>query len=265
MSFRYEQNYRAVAFRMPDIQSLNELTSLFLSHSIERAELDISPTKGFEVEHYYYYSPQIFSSKLEAISENQKKIRGVINYRYNLYFFATKVKHVKVYFIAVPFLAMALELYPFIEKKISGRDAKYQCVNLSAFLNAVAENRHMQGSLTIKKIKYKIGGDGLADNFIVNGIDIPHSITIKTIDTSLMARGLLHSPEQIRASLTQKSLKLVLEVDRATHYKFWVGKGANNLVGVASIMNYFIEEQLIIESTMFPPLRPLREEEKERE
>lgn len=258
--FRDEQNYRAVAFCLQDVKSAEQLIEYFPKHIIEPADSILRDGKGFEVFHCYYYSPKIFTG-LEIPEDYQKKIRGVGHYRYNIYFLSTKTKHKRIFFVAVPFLRMALEVYPIVRDKNAGRSTRYQMIDLPELVNAVTEDRHMDGALTITRIKYKIDGDSLVDNCVLRGKDIPHSKTLKLMSEPLRNEGgVTLDPEQVRLTLSQPSLKLVLEVDKSSHFKFWLGKKAYNLPGLSAIMSFLQQERLILESASFPPMRSLKDE-----
>jgi hypothetical protein len=262
--FRDQQNYRAVAFRAPHIEELGDLTCFFPPRTVTKAEQTVPSSRGFEVMHCYYWSPDQFT-RAEIPSEFQKRVSGVRYYRYNMYFFQTSSPKGKVFFVALPFLRMALDVYPRIKDAARGTGIRYQTVDLEALLKAVKQNRHLDGAITITRARFKVAGDELTDTLLVSGQDVPHSGVVRTVFPAMDKLSIAAKAERLRLSVAGTSLRFNLELDDAGHYKFWLAKNAYNLPAMAVVMPYLHKEGLVAETTSFPYMRSLREEEEEQD
>jgi len=192
--------------------------------------------------------------------ECRKRIRGKVCYRYNMYLLHIDPRGLSIFFLAVPYLRMALEVYPYVKAQGRGRQFAYQAVDLALLVAAVAENRNRGGSLEIRGVRFKVGGDDRADSLSLRGLNVPSSAVVKAIRDPLRRKGITLTPESARVSLSIPGRGLLLELDSAGHYKFWVSRNASNLVSVTDAMVYFDGESLLSQSLSFPLMRFLQDE-----
>lgn len=262
--FRYENYFRTVAFVAPKLRELRDLMSFFPVGTVTPAEQPTSAAEGFDVMHCFYYSPTLYTPKVmvkpKKPEEYQKRIRGKTYYRYNMYFLSSTYKKNTVFFIAVPLLRMALDIYPIIREAGRGTGIRFQLVELARLLNTIQEDKHMEGALSIKRARLTIRGDELTDSLVISGQDVPHSSMMRKVLPYMTEVGIATAPERLRLSYLGGSYRFTLDIDNVGHYRFWVGKTTNNLPALANIMSYLYENKLVIESASFPFMRLLMEE-----
>lgn len=263
--FRDKRSFRSIAFRASEIDALDDLLAFLPPSSTKKADQFLSPgTDGLQILHCFYYSTQLFTSR-PPTDEYQERRRGKMHFRYNMYLVSITTKATPTYFLAVPFLPMALEIYPHLRDRMRGHGTRYQAFNLPGVITAVQSDKNMSGALSITRIKYQVDGDSLLDSIVFRGKEVSHSPIHKNAARWIRTRGPQLRAEQVRLTLDTEETHFTIEMDKFGHCKFWLSKDAANISGLFDTVSYLDQQRLVTESASFPYMRSLRDEEQDYE
>ncbi len=258
--FRDQQDYRAVAFRSKSVDAIDDLFQFLPRETLKAVDAVPSESNRFKGLHCYYYSSHIYSrsfSNSELEPMYTKRIRGHTYYRYNLYLINVNRRQKNIFLIAVPFLGMATEIYSRIIHAARGHSFKYQIPLLDTILTSISKGRHLQGSLSIKRISYGVRGDSNIDSLSLKGEDVIHSVTSKSIASTSAKHGIEIPPESLRLCYLEGTHRMTIDLDKYGHYRFRIASKAHNVPSLEPIINYLLQEGCLDEKNTFPPLRSL--------
>jgi hypothetical protein len=264
--FRDLRSFRTIAFRAPDIPDLKALVQIFPPNKIQVADLpfDQNNSSKIDILHCYYLADREYSSK--PIPQNKKvKIKQHSLYKYNMYFISIPIDHSYIYFVAVPFLPMAIDVYPILREGMRGRGVHYKRFKLPELLSMVRTDRNLDGAIKITRVRCKVDGDNLLDTIVFKGKEVTHSSTFRNAVDYISEEGPTLSPERICLTYTEKCNRFTFEADHSGHCKFWLAKNAANLPCLSDIIKFLSQEHLLSESASFPFMPALRNEEDDSE
>lgn len=258
--FRDLRSFRSIAFRAPEIPDLKGLLQLFPPDKLEVIEPPfVLDNSGIDVLHCYYLADREYSTK-SIPYQHQVNNGQQLFYRHNIYLISLLIDRIPTYFVAVPFLSMAIDVYPLLREGSRGRGIHYKMFNLPKLVSTVRDNKNLEGKLKITKVRYKVDGDNLLDTIIFKGKEVPHSSTFKGVVDSVHKGGPTLTAEQVRLTYTAKESRFTFEVDQSGHCKFWLAKNAANMPNLLDIASFLSNEKLLDESASFPFMRSLCKE-----
>jgi hypothetical protein len=198
-----------------------------------------------------------------------------------MYIIGAQIRQAWTYFIAVPFLPMALEVYPHFRQGLRGTRPFYFSFKLKEMIAAVqsykrplkkpsvaspvtfgpADKKQISEKFSITRIKCKIDGDELIDTVAFKGKDVPHSTTYKITLKSIRSKGPKLGPEQVRLKHSMGEQQFTIEMYKHGHCKFWLSSNASNISAVLNVAQYLDQHELVKTGATFPYMASLREEE----
>jgi hypothetical protein len=258
--FRDDRVYRAIVFQSNALKDLGVARSFFPKKSLTSAETTITCPWG-KIDHMFYYSKNMFTRNVDILKEVREKKHGVVRYRYNMYFILISGEHSTAVMLAVPFLKMALEIYPILRGAIRGQDFEFLRIRLQAAVEASKRAEGLGAALKIVRAKYKIEGEGKqSDSLELIGTDLARSTVLNVLQKDFS-----------ESTLTAQSVRIALEssitfdTDSFGHYKFRVAKGGSNLQHMPEIFRALQTLKLVAKDYAFPYLKQLSQSDDELE
>jgi hypothetical protein len=258
--FRGGRDFRVIAFSSPQITSSKDVIKYLPYDVISSPEEICLGDIGLSFSHLYYYREDPFNPAHENIESIQVERNGTKCYQYNMYIATIPFENKDaINIIAVPFTSMAIELFTFFNKKISGHNNRYLKVDIEKFINAVKTGNNANGDIKITRLELDIEGDSPTKTAVLGGSDVPNSITFDSIKASLLDMTIRY--RKCKLVYDDKSYKkIVLEADRFGNYTIPLHMNAKNLPCLRSIFSYFYDINGIIEDAILPSMRTLQEE-----
>ena len=177
-----------------------------------------------------------------------------------MYLISVAIPQIPTYFVAVPFLRMALELYPHLRSIASGRSVQYRTYHLDETVKKIRAGQNLEGAVKLSNVRYKIDGDSLLDTLIFRGKNLSPSPTFQKILAAGPAKGTILSPERVRLAYDNDTQHLTIEMDTYGHCKFWLSRRAANISALFDVMMFLHSNGLILESASFPFMKALTAE-----
>jgi hypothetical protein len=248
--FRDRRDFRAIAFTIPNLNSIAGIRELLPKDSISEGKLLKNGSPKFQIEHLYYYSKERYSPSPELDSIKQVW-HGIEQYRYDLYLLGFNGPNSYIAIVAVPLLKMGMELFNQVHEKVIGRGLVYQKVLLEKLLKAVRDGHHLGGYIKITNIQMLIKGDPPANSVLIAGDDALNSKTFELLHSSLS--GIEFNPMSCRIIYDEPGeRKFYLGVDKFGNYSFYVRVGGHNLHWANYLLTYLYGEKLIGETIAKP-------------
>ena len=255
--FRYQREYRAIAFHAASLQSVPDVLGLLPKQSTALQETLENSTDQLEVCHAFYYSRSEFTQGKLLEEAKEKGRRGMA--RYNMYLFRFAWKRQRILFVAVPFSKMATEVFDALHVGTRGMGLKYHAVDLGSLISCLTNG---DGSITNHRLtaaKFDVEGDSAVDRLGMSGDDVVHSRSYKRICEGL--RGITLSPLRCRLVYDDhEGTRFGMQVDLHGNYWFRVRQHAVNLAWSEHLFRFLYGEKLMMASPAFPLHRGVTDE-----
>lgn len=247
--FRDERVFRAILFSSPSLRNLEAARALLPKRAVTTAE-PAAKCPGGVVEHLYYYSQHEFTRNIDLLEQAKEKRHGVMQYRYNMYLIGVATGKAFSVMLAVPFKAMAQEIYSHLRNVTRGRDFQFSRILLNRTLEISENGDGVAALLKVTRIKFNVEGDGFADSVGLVGTHLAQSTTLRSFLVSL--KGPTMTPELIRISLDDT---FSLATDQLGHYWFRVAKSGANLTHIPEVLKFMSKLGLVEAGSAFPHMK----------
>lgn len=265
--FAHDRDFRAIMLSSPSIGSFAALQDIFFKSSLGSGETHAKSGDSFKVEHRFYYSSDDFTTSEEDRKACYGRWRGTTaSFRYTVFFAELSVKKCHIFLIVLPLMKMARKLYPRLDELSRGKDITYWRTDLKGLIERFKAGENLQGSMTLKSIRYAVYGDNKASGFQVLGSDTASCITLTQIEESLTNKGIRYKPRVVNLLLFNPLAgdRLNLTISRLGHLKFFLNEGTTNFPVLGTILGHLMGLGLF-DKTSFPPFNWGDEEEMESE
>jgi hypothetical protein len=244
--FGGQREFRGILISSPN-GTIAELMLPFVDMIRDELILLNSSTPSFQVYHGIFCSEHAYAAP-EQIKEVEIIVDGQLRYRYDFYIVAWKQKRRSTFLIAVPFSAMAQEVFPLFDESVRAR--KYKRLNLTSLVKAIGERDARTQNLIATSIRFRLAGGDTVKTVNVAGTDVLDSEYFRR--TSKALHGISLVPRRLRLRFVKEGLSFALDADPHGNFRFRLRKEAANLCDLEPLLNLLDSTNFLEETAAFP-------------
>lgn len=282
--FKGGRDFRLIAFTSPIITTTEEVVKSLPYWDISNPIELVSDNPDYSFKHYYFYRETAYFPS-HGVPDNEAKglftkHNGVDVFQYNFYIAKFSIDSLtqggeatSIFLIAVPFTAMAIELFSEFKNNSKGLKVQYLKIDIEALVCFLKSGDNLEGDIKMTKLELDIEGDSPTKSAVLAGSDVPNSITYKSVIQSLNKMAVAHRKCKLIYD-DRVNKRLVIIADMYGNYTVPLNINGMNLPFVATVFKYLqslsscnndvnkiVNKDVLFFNSILPSLKTLQDEE----
>jgi|GEM_PF-3204670 hypothetical protein len=259
VNFNGKREFRAILFQAANLSSPSDVMKLLPKEWSSGRELnDLSVRQGpadrkpkGEAFHGFLSLSKTYvtdENVLESIRDPEDDAR----YWYDFYIVQWNRRRRPVFLLAVPFSAMAVDVFSVIHEKTKGTRRTFKRIKLDELIKHMYVDTLESSTVHASSVRFRVVGDGRTTGLTISGKDVIRSDSYDRLKSSL--HGIQVDPR--RVSLKYKDTSVSLSVSTDVHGNLWF-RARDNGVNVPWLLEFLsvMDQCKVLTDTTDYPLR----------
>lgn len=251
------RDFRLVIFKDDELSEIEQVADLFdgelSSRRKDRLETHLGGATITTVTATYYSKNCFLRTTDPEKRDVLRARRRVDQFQYDVYILSYRKLSQQLFAVAIPFSAMARELFGKIHERKPSSNFVYLKPAVNSLVNKLVERFIGSERIKVMGINWAVAGDtGRSDQVILRGSDVIHSNMFKQLRDTKGGLAISARKVQVRFEAPGGTEPLRVAFDKFGNYSVWVRPEGTNLPVVFQLFELLNKAKLIDDERAFP-------------